>query len=80
MSCLPEPIHDAADVALPVADLLVVAGLPFDPRPGEEARELGRLTVPQVRISPDLLVGRQSTGAGNLFQVLGDQVMQVVVT
>jgi hypothetical protein len=49
-----------------------------DPLAGEEARELGRLTVLQARISPDLLVGGlKNTGAGNLFQVFGEPDIDV---
>jgi adenine-specific DNA-methyltransferase len=69
----PELIREAAKEAVKVADLLVVAGFAFDPRAGEESSALGRLTVLQARISPDLLVGGlKATGAGNLFQVFGE--------
>jgi adenine-specific DNA-methyltransferase len=73
-----ELIRDAAKEAVKVADLLVVAGFAFDPLAGEEAREVGRLTVLQARISPDLLVGGlKNTGAGNLFQVFGEPDIEV---
>ena len=73
-----ELIRDAAKEAVKIADLLVVAGFAFDPLAGEEARELGRLTVLQARISPDLLVGGlKNTGAGNLFQVFGEPDIDV---
>jgi adenine-specific DNA-methyltransferase len=69
----PELIREAAKEAVKVADLLVVAGFAFDPRAGEESSTLGRLTILQARISPDLLVGGlKATGAGNLFQVFGE--------
>jgi adenine-specific DNA-methyltransferase len=69
----PELIREAAKEAVKVADLLVVAGFAFDPRAGEESSALGRLTILQARISPDLLVGGlKATGAGNLFQVFGE--------
>ena len=74
----PELIRDAAREAVRIADLLVVAGFAFDPLAGEEARELGRLTVLQARISPELLVGGlKNTGAGNLFQVFGEPDIDV---
>ncbi len=74
----PELIRDAAKEAVKIADLLVVCGFAFDPLAGEEARELGRLTVLQARISPDLLVGGlKNTGAGNLFQVFGEPDIDV---
>jgi len=57
-------------------DLLVVCGFAFDSMADEErskVRRLGRLTVLQARMNPDLLMGDvlKKTGAGNLFTVFG---------
>ena len=71
----PELIRDAAKEAVKIADLLVVCGFAFDPMAGEEARELGRLTILQARMNPDLAMGDEllkKTGAGNLFMVFGE--------
>jgi adenine-specific DNA-methyltransferase len=77
----PELIREAAKEAVRIADLLVVAGFAFDPRAGEESSALGRLTILQARISPDLLVGGlKATGAGNLFQVFGEPDIEVTPT
>jgi adenine-specific DNA-methyltransferase len=66
---------------IPVLDLLVVAGFAFDPRVGEESSALGRLTILQARNSPDLLVGGlKATGAGNLFQVIGEPDIELRAT
>jgi hypothetical protein len=40
-----------------IADLLVVCGFTFDPLAGEEASTLGRLTILQARMNPDLAMG-----------------------
>jgi adenine-specific DNA-methyltransferase len=71
----PELIRDAAKEAVKIADLLVVCGFAFDPLAGEEARELGRLTILQARMNPDLAMGDEllkKTGSGNLFMVFGE--------
>jgi adenine-specific DNA-methyltransferase len=74
----PELIREAAKEAVKIADLLVVCGFAFDPRAGEESSALGRLTILQALISPDLLVGGlKATGAGNLFQVFGEPDIEV---
>ncbi len=44
----------------------------FDPLAGEEASTLGRLTILQARMNPDLAMGDdllKKTGTGNLFMV-----------
>jgi adenine-specific DNA-methyltransferase len=71
----PELIREAAKEAVKIADLLVVCGFAFDPMAGEEARELGRLTILQARMNPDLAMGDEllkKTGSGNLFMVFGE--------
>ena len=71
----PELIRDAAKEAVKVADLLVVCGFAFDPMAGEEASTLGRLTILQARMNPDLAMGDEllkKTGSGNLFMVFGE--------
>jgi adenine-specific DNA-methyltransferase len=76
----PELIRDAAKEAVKFADLLVVCGFAFDPLAGEEARELGRLTILQARMNPDLAMGDEllkKTGTGNLFMVFGDPDIDV---
>jgi adenine-specific DNA-methyltransferase len=74
----PELIREAAKEAVRIADLLVVCGFAFDPRAGEEASTLGRLTVLQARMNSDLLVGGlKKTGAGNLFTVFGEPDVEV---
>jgi adenine-specific DNA-methyltransferase len=74
----PELIREAAKEAVRIADLLVVCGFAFDPRAGEEASTLGRLTVLQARMNSDLLVGGlRKTGAGNLFTVFGEPDVEV---
>ncbi len=43
--------------------------------PGEEASTLGRLTILQARMNPDLAMGDEllkKTGSGNLFMVFGE--------
>jgi adenine-specific DNA-methyltransferase len=76
----PELIRDAAKEAVKVADLLVVCGFAFDPMAGEEATTLGRLTVLQARMNPDLAMGDEllkKTGSGNLFMVFGEPDIEV---
>ena len=71
----PELIRDAAKEAVKFADLLVVCGFAFDPLAGEEASTLGRLTILQARMNPDLAMGDEllkKTGTGNLFMVFGE--------
>jgi adenine-specific DNA-methyltransferase len=76
----PELIRDAAKEAVKVADLLVVCGFAFDPMAGEEASTLGRLTILQARMNPDLAMGDEllkKTGTGNLFMVFGEPDIDV---
>lgn len=76
----PELVRDAAKEAVKIADLLVVCGFAFDPLAGEEASTLGRLTILQARMNPDLAMGDEllkKTGAGNLFMVFGEPDIDV---
>jgi adenine-specific DNA-methyltransferase len=76
----PELIRDAAKEAVKIADLLVVCGFAFDPLAGEEASTLGRLTILQARMNPDLAMGDEllkKTGSGNLFMVFGEPDIDV---
>jgi adenine-specific DNA-methyltransferase len=76
----PELIRDAAKEAVKFADLLVVCGFAFDPLAGEEASTLGRLTILQARMNPDLAMGDEllkKTGSGNLFMVFGEPDIDV---
>jgi adenine-specific DNA-methyltransferase len=76
----PELIRDAAKEAVKIADLLVVCGFAFDPMAGEEASTLGRLTILQARMNPDLAMGDdllKKTGSGNLFMVFGEPDIDV---
>jgi len=53
---------------------------PFDPRAGEGASTLGRLTILQARMNPDLAMGDElpkKTGSGNLFMVFGEPDIEV---
>jgi adenine-specific DNA-methyltransferase len=76
----PELIRDAAKEAVKFADLLVVCGFAFDPLVGEEASQLGRLTILRARMNPDLSMGDEllkKTGSGNLFMVFGEPDIEV---
>ncbi|HVM31189.1 MAG TPA: site-specific DNA-methyltransferase [Candidatus Limnocylindrales bacterium] len=76
----PELIREAAKEAVKIADLLVVCGFAFDPLAGEEASTLGRLTILQARMNPDLAMGDEllkKTGSGNLFMVFGEPDIEV---
>jgi adenine-specific DNA-methyltransferase len=76
----PELIRDAAKEAVKFADLLVICGFAFDPLAGEEASALGRLTILQARMNPDLAMGDEllkKTGTGNLFMVFGEPDIDV---
>jgi adenine-specific DNA-methyltransferase len=79
----PELVREAAREAVKVADLLVVCGFAFDPLAGEEASSLGRLTILQARMNPDLAMGDallKKTGSGNLFMVFGEPDIEVTET
>lgn len=76
----PEAIRDAAKEAVRFADLLVVCGFAFDPMAGEEASQLGRLTILQARMNPDLAMGDEllkKPGTSNLFMVFGEPDIDV---
>jgi len=76
----PELIRDAAKEAVRFADLLVVCVFAFDRLAGEEASTLGRLTILQARMNPDLAMGDEllkKTGTGNLFMVFGEPDIDV---
>jgi adenine-specific DNA-methyltransferase len=49
-----EAVREAPNTAL--ADVLVVCGFAFDQAVGEQASDLGRLTLIRARMNPDLLV------------------------
>ena len=71
----PELVREAAKEAVRFADLLVVCGFAFDPMAGQEASQLGRLTIQQAHMNPDLAMGDEllkKTGTGNLFMVFGE--------
>jgi adenine-specific DNA-methyltransferase len=60
--------------------LLVICGFAFDPLAGEEASTLGRLTILQARMNPDLAMDDEllkKTGTGNLFMVFGEPDIDV---
>lgn len=79
----PELIREAAKEAVKIADLLVVCGFAFDPLAGEEASTLGRLTILQARMNPDLAMGDEllkKTGSGNLFMVFGAPDIEIKPT
>ena len=64
-------------------DLLVICGYAFDARVGEEARQMGRLTVLKATINPDLQFGGdllKKSGAANMFTVFGEPDIGVVET
>ncbi len=76
----PELIREAAKEAVKIADMLVGCGFAFDPLAGEEALELGRLTILQARMNPDLAMGDEllkKTGSGNLFMVFGEPDIEI---
>jgi adenine-specific DNA-methyltransferase len=58
-------------------------GFAFDPLAGEEASTLGRLTILQARMNPDLAMGHEllkRTGSGNLFMVFGEPDIEITPT
>ena len=62
------------------ADLLFLTSFAFDPLAGEEASQLGRQTILQARMNPDLAMGDEllkKTGTGNLFMVFGEPDIDV---
>jgi adenine-specific DNA-methyltransferase len=61
----------------------VSCGFAFDPLAGEEASTLGRLTILQARVNPDLAIGDEllkKTGSGNLIMVFGEPDIEVKLT
>ncbi|MEX2548545.1 MAG: hypothetical protein WD830_12285 [Chloroflexota bacterium] len=75
-----ELIREAAKEAVKICDLLVVCGFAFDPLAGEESSTLGRLTILEARMNPDLAMGDEllkKTGSGNLFMVFGEPDIEV---
>jgi adenine-specific DNA-methyltransferase len=57
-----------------------VCGFAFDPLVGEEASQLGRLTILRACMNPDLSMGDEllkKTGTGNLFMVFGEPDIEV---
>jgi adenine-specific DNA-methyltransferase len=69
----PQLIREAAKEAVKIADLLVVCGFAFDALAGEEASTLGRLTVLQARVNPDLEMGGEllkKPGAGFIAEAI----------
>jgi adenine-specific DNA-methyltransferase len=78
----PEFIREATKEAVKFANLPVVSGFAFDPLAGEEAT-LGRLTILQARMNPDLAMGDEllkKTSAANLFMVFGEPEIEIKPT
>jgi adenine-specific DNA-methyltransferase len=76
----PELVREAAKEASKFFDLLVVCGFAFDARAGDETRQLGRLTILQANMNPDLAMGGdllKKTGSGNLFTVFGEPDIEI---
>jgi adenine-specific DNA-methyltransferase len=76
----PELVREAAKEAAKFFDTLIVCGFAFDALAGGEASKLGRLTVLQVHMNPDLSMGEdllKKTRAGNLFTVFGQPDIDV---
>jgi adenine-specific DNA-methyltransferase len=68
-------VREAAKEAAKFFDILIVCGFAFEARVGEEARQLGRLTVLKATMNPDLAIGGdvlKKTGSANLFMVFGE--------
>lgn len=75
----PELIREAAKEAVKIDDLLV-CGFAFDPLAGEETSTLGRLTILQAWMKPDLAMGDEllkKTGSPNLFMVLREPDIEI---
>jgi adenine-specific DNA-methyltransferase len=76
----PELIREAAKEAARFFDTLIVCGFAFDALAGGESVKLGRFTVLQVHMNPDLSMGEdllKKTRAGNLFTVFGQPDIEV---
>ena len=70
----PDLVREAAKEAVRFFDTLVVCGFAFDALAGEEAGKMGRLTILQAHMNPDLSMGEdllKKTRQGNLFTVFG---------
>ena len=55
--------------------------LAFDPLAGEEAREIGRLTILQARMNPDLAMGDEllkKTGTGKAWATINSTISRPV--
>jgi len=73
----------AKEASRGVFDILVICGYAFDARVGEEARQLGRLTILKAAINPDMQFGGdllKKTGAVNLFTVFGEPDVRLLDT
>ena len=73
-------VREAAKEAVRFFDTLVVCGFAFDALAGEEAGRMGRLTILQAHMNPDLSMGEdllKKTGQGNLFTVFGQPDIEV---
>ena len=73
-------VREAAKEAVRFFDTLVVCGFAFDAIAGEEAGRMGRLTILQAHMNPDLSMGEdllKKTRQGNLFTVFGQPDIKV---
>ena len=78
----PEQIQEAAKEAVKGLefDLLIVCGFAFDPHVSEERERYGKLTVWNIRMNPDLMMGNEllkKTGTGNLFMAFGEPDVEI---
>jgi len=76
----PDLVREAAKEAADFFDTLVVCGFAFDALAGEKAGRMGRLTILQAHMNPDLSMGEdllKKTGQGNLFTVFGQPDIEV---
>jgi adenine-specific DNA-methyltransferase len=76
----PDLVREAAKEAVRFFDTLVVCGFAFDALTGEEAGKMGRLTILQAHMNPDLSMGEdllKKTRQGNLFTVFGQPDIEV---
>lgn len=74
------PILEEASDRGPNGIRRMSTGFAFDPMAGEEATTLGRLTVLQAHMNPDLAMGDEllkKTGSGNLLMVFGEPDIEV---
>jgi len=76
----PDLVRQAAKEAARYFDLLIVCGFAFDARVGEEAKQLGRLTVLKAAMNPDLALGGdllKKSRSANLFMVFGEPDIEI---